>query len=612
MLLSAFDFTITHRAGKLNPADAPSRRPDYDHDEKATNTMLPTLFAKLAIQPDKATTGALLAGLQDAERVLAACTTQESSLLQPVIDQAESLSRVGEEPVMLRSRAAEALEGITAYDAATTAIRDLICEAQRGSSEAQALRGRLNKGSLNKHWSDHDGVLKYEGRLYIPPVRAIREELLKRYHDDPYAGHFGALRTTELLKRRYHWPSMGDDVATYVKSCDICQKAKVKRHKPYGEMQPLPKPTRPWEEIAMDFMSGVPLSKRGEVVYDAILVIVDRYSKMALYFPVQKTIKAAEVADILIDSIFTRFGFPKGIVSDRDPRFTSEFWSELCYYAKVKRRLSTAFHPQTDGQTERQNQTLQEYLRAFCSLTQRDWAARLPIAEFAFNNAFRSDLDATPFRVVLGYDPPSYFDAGDSVEKGRVPAAKERIQRIHELRKDLQKRLERASESQAKYYNQKHQPMTFKKDQLVLISTKNLRLQGPSKKMAPRMMGPFRIHEPVGAQAYRVHLPTDSRIHNVFHVSAIEPYHARDGDQEVLPLPELLDDEEEYEVEEVLRKERRRGAMWYLVKWKGWPEEYNEWLPEDNMANAQGAVHDFEQQQAQRTSQTRRGRPRKM
>ena len=109
-----------------------------------------------------------------------------------------------------------------------------------------------------------------------------------------------------------------------------------------------------------------------------------------------------------------------------------------------------------------------------------------------------------------------------------------------------------------------------------------------------------------------MYLPTDSHIYNIFYILAIEPYHARDGDQEVLPLPELLDDEEEYEVEEVLRKERRRGAMWYLVKWKGWPEEYNEWLPEDNMANAQGAVHDFEQQQAQRTSQTRRGRPRKM
>ena len=603
MLLSAFDFTITHRAGKLNPADTPSRRPDYNLDKikRTTNKILPTLFTKLVIKPKRALNRALLAGLEESRQLPATCTIQQRSLLLPVIDRAESVAREGEgeEPALLRSRAAEALEGITAYDAATTAIRNLICESQKSSSEAQSLRGRLSKGDLNKHWSDHDGVLKYEGRLYVPPVRAVREELLKRYHDDPYAGHFGTLRTTELLKRRYHWPGMGDDVAAYVKSCDICQKVKVKRHKPYGKMQPLPKPTRPWEEIAIDFMSGVPLSMRGEVVYDAILVIVDRYSKMALYFPVTKTVKAADIADILIDSVFTRFGFPNGIVSDRDPRFTSDFWSELCYYAKVKRRLSTAFHPQTDGQTERQNQTLQEYLRAFCSLTQREWASRLPIAEFAFNNAFRTDLGATPFRVVLGYDPPSYFDAEDSVDKGRVPAAKERIQRIHELREDLQERLEHASEAQAKYYNQKHQPITFKKDQLVLISTKNLRLQGPSKKMAPRMMGPFRIHEPVGSQAYRVHLPTDSRIHNVFHVSAMEPYHSRNGEQEVLPIPELADDEEQYEVEEVLGSTRKRGEVWYMVKWKGWPEEYNQWVLKEDL-NADELVREWEAKKSRR------------
>jgi hypothetical protein len=112
-------------------------------------------------------------------------------------------------------------------------------------------------------------------------------------------------------------------------------------------------------------MSRVPLSVRNDVVYDAIYVVVDRFSKIALYFPVTKTITASEVIDLLIDCVFTRFGFPDEIVSNRDPRFTSEFWSEMCFYAKMKRRLSTAFHPQTDGQTERQNQTLQEYLRAF-------------------------------------------------------------------------------------------------------------------------------------------------------------------------------------------------------------------------------------------------------
>jgi hypothetical protein len=318
---------------------------------------------------------------------------------------------------------------------------------------------------------------------------------------------------------------------------------------------------------------------------------------MALYFPVKKTITATEVADILIDAVFTCYGFPAGIVSDRDPRFTSEFWSELCYYAKVKRRLSTAFHPQTDGQTERQNQTLQEYLRAFCSECQTEWAKRLPIAEFAYNNAYRNDLNTSPFYTVLGYHPSFRYDAGDSAFEGEVPAAKERIQRIHDLRESFQKRLEQASQSRAIYYNKKHQPMKFKKGDLVLVSTKNLRTRSASRKMTQRFMGPFRVDEPVGTQAYRVHLPTTMRIHNVFHVSALEPYQRREGEQEILPLPELVEGEEEYEVEEVLAKQRRQGAYWYKVKWKGWPEEYNQWIPEGNFRNAPERTRDFEENQ---------------
>jgi transposase InsO family protein len=403
---------------------------------------------------------------------------------------------------------------------------------------------------------------------------------------------------------------MGADVESYVKSCDVCQKTKIKRHKPYGTMQALPSPDQPWKEIALDFMSGVPLSMRDGVAYDAILVVVDRYSKMALYFPVSKTITAVQTADILIDRVFSRFGFPSGIVSDRDPRFTSEFWSDLCYYAKITRRMSTAFHPQTDGQTERQNQTLQEYLRSFCTTCQMEWAKQLPIAEFAYNNAIRSDLGVSPFRVVLGYDPQMYFDTEDSVPEGRIPAAKERIKHLAELRKDLQKRLEDASKSQAKYYNRKHQPISFKKGDLVLVSTKNLRLRDASKKLSQRLMGPFRIDEPVGSQAYRVHLPTASRIHDVFHVSAMEPYHQRAGTQEILLPPDIIDDQEEYEVEEILDTTRKRGVAWYLVKWKGWPDEYNQWLTQEDMPNAAEAVQEFQDKKKQKRGaiKSKRGR----
>jgi hypothetical protein len=613
MLLSAYDFIITHRAGKLNPADAPSRRPDYavGEGERAANMMLPTLFSKLRIEPTSDVVSAHLAGNTEARRKPLDGTVRQLYLLPVFEDGEDAQQEAGGEQVMLRSDAASALEAEAAYSTMSLTARHMIIKAQRGSAEAKELRRQLAEDKLNKRWKLIDGVLTYQGRLYVPPVRAVCEELMKRHHDDPYAGHFGVSRTLALLQRKYHWQSMPGDVAAYVKSCDVCQKIKIKRHRPYGEMQALPSPDRPWKEIALDFMSGIPISMRGTVAHDAILVVVDRYSKMALYFPVSKTITAAETADLLIDAVFTRFGFPSGIVSDRDPRFTSDFWSELCYYAKVTRRLSTAFHPQTDGQTERQNQTLQEYLRAFCSLEQTKWAERLPIAEFAYNNSERADLGASPFRVVLGYDPPALMNDEDTVPEGKIPAAKERIQRIHDLRKDLQARLEAASESQAKHYNKRHQPITFQKGQLVLVSTKNLRVRDASKKLTPRFMGPFRIETPVGTQAYRVQLPEGSRIHNVFHVSVLEPYHRREGDQPVLPPPELINDAEEYEVETILDKTRSRGAVWYKVKWKGWPSEYDQWVPQEDLANAKRLVRDFESKQPPAPQKRGRGRPKK-
>jgi hypothetical protein len=593
MFLSAFDFVITHRAGKLNPADAPSRRSDYKDSEIAANQMLPTLFQKLAIEPGKGDTvvSALLAGSKAALRM-----RPGTGLRRRIPDgQNAQGSRMfdASEPLAVRADVVCALQTEGPYNGEVMTTRDLVKNAQEASGEARALGKRIADGQMNKNWTDRDGIIRFKNRLFVPPTQAIRDELLRRHHDDPYAGHFGTARTAELLRRKYHWQSMDSDVAEYVRSCDICQKTKVKRHIPYGKMEALPSPRAPWKEIALDFMSGVPPSMRGGVAYDAILVVVCRFSKMALYFPVKKTITAPQLIDLLIDCVFTRFGFPDGIVSDRDPRFTSEFWSEVCFYAKVKRRLSTAFHPQTDGQTERQNQTIQEYLRAFCSEHQSEWAKRLPVAEFAYNNSHRADLGISPFFAVLGYNPSMQFDAGDSTFEGEVPAAKERIQRIHELRKTLRKRLEDASKAQATYYNERHKPMKFSKNDLVLVSTKNLRLRSASRKMSQRMMGPFRIDEPVGSQAYRIHLPAKSKIHNVFHVSLLEPYHRREGAQESLPPPELIECEEEWEVEEILAKRMRQGSLWYKVRWKDWGAEYDQWIPEGDMTHAKELVDAF-------------------
>lgn len=271
--------------------------------------------------------------------------------------------------------------------------------------------------------------------------------------------------------------------------------------------------------------------------------------------------------------------------------------------------MSTAFHPQTDGQTERQNQTIQEYLRAFCMENQLSWARMLPMAEFAYNNSKHATTSITPFYAVYNFHPEIYFDIGDDIEKERVPAARVKAEELQNTRETLEKRWREAADSQTKYYNQKHKPLAFKKNDMVLLATKNLKLKLPSKKLSPRFTGPFRVLEPVGLQAYRLQLPATWKIHDVFHISLLEKYHRREDSediQEPLPLAELVDGQEEWEIEEILDKKKRSGKIWYYIKWNGYPEEFNQWLPGEELEHAEELREQFEEKT--KPNRTRRAR----
>lgn len=259
--------------------------------------------------------------------------------------------------------------------------------------------------------------------------------------------------------------------------------------------------------------------------------------------------------------------------------------------------MSTAFHPQTDGQTEILNRVVEGYLRAFTSLEQMNWAKLLPTAAFAYNNSMNHTLRMSPFKALYGFDPEFHVDIADDVPKGEIPAAKDRIQKLHELRRDLREQFIKAQERQIKYYNERHTPKTFKRGSLVKLSTRNLRLR--DKKLQPRFIGPFRITEVIGSQAYRLALPQQySRLHDVFPIQLLEEYYPRDQ-QEPMPMPELEDDPDEYEVEEIRDKRMIKGKNHYLIKWTGWPSEYNQWVPEDDM-NAPKLIQDFEKTRKRR------------
>src|SRR5437667_586246 len=235
---------------------------------------------------------------------------------------------------------------------------------------------------------DPNGLLRYKGAIYMPNDPAVKQEIMKMNHDDPHAGHFGVAKTMEVIRRKYHWLGIAQEIKDYVVGYDVCQRTKAPRHKPYGEMQPLPILSWPWESISMDMIVELPPSTDADSkAYNAILVVVDRFTKMAKYFPVRTTITAADLAKLFHQHIVCSFRTPSSIIMDHGSLFTSQYWSSLCFHMKARRKLSTAFHPQTDGQMERQNQTLEHYLHCYINYRQDDWVEWLPQAEFACNNA---------------------------------------------------------------------------------------------------------------------------------------------------------------------------------------------------------------------------------
>ena len=217
-------------------------------------------------------------------------------------------------------------------------------ELQDNDEEAKVLRA----GGFSEGWEEVEEVLQYRGLPYVPEIICFK--VISRHHDDPLAGYFGIDKTRELVGQKYYWPSLRKDVENYVRGCDVCLASKAVRHKLYGDLQSLPVPTHRWKDLSMDFVTGLPLSAdwKGDS-YDSILVIVDRLTKMVHYEPVKVTINAPGLAEVIIIVVVRYHGLPNSIISDRGAIFTSKFWSLLCYFLGIKQRLSTTFHPQTDG-----------------------------------------------------------------------------------------------------------------------------------------------------------------------------------------------------------------------------------------------------------------------
>lgn len=560
-LLAAYDFEIEYKPGRMNPADAPSRRRDYEPaDKEHAIGLLPTLQKKLGGSGSGRTGG-------DSPPVDSGGPLKQGTV---------AASR-GPELLSLRSGAVEAARSETGCGPVTLSLRQRLVEAQAGDAHAGQIRRRMvtagntQPGSGNPRlggWREEDGLLLHNKASYVPPIAALQHEIIRVHHDAPWAGHYGFKRTLELLQRKFCWKGMRPMVDEYVKTYTICQQMKVPKHRPQGSLASLPIPEGPWQDVTMDFITGLPPSGKGSTTYDAILVVVDRYSKAAKYIPTTQKVNAEGLADLFLAEVVYKTGSPRSIVTDRGTLFTSGYWRSFCQELQIKGRLSTAFHPQTDGQTERQNQTLESYLRVYCNFRQDDWASWLPAAEFAYNNSRNESTGISPFMAWQGSEPAipglETFDG-----KAANAAVEDRVRQMTIVRDQLQENLKASQARQALQYNKKHRPTIFPKGQKVWLSTKNIRTWRPSKKLDKRYDGPFEIIKPVGKQAYRLRFTgtyANSRIHPVFHVSLLKEYHEREGEKPTRPDAELVDDAEEWEVEEIVGDRRYQGKNQFLVK----------------------------------------------
>ncbi|KAJ4745297.1 polyprotein [Rhynchospora pubera] len=276
-----------------------------------------------------------------------------------------------------------------------------IKESYQCDAWAQELQSKIQQHEASAHYTVHQGVIRYKGRIYVEKHGDWREKLMHEIHDSSVGGHSGMQATYKRLKSQFYWPHMKEEVYKHVSECHNCQQNKVEHIKLPGLLRPLPIPKEAWSSISLDFISGLPRSEGKDV----ILVVVDRLTKYAHLMALKHPYKAADVAQLFIENVYKLHGLPTDIVSDRDPLFTSKFWRELMDKLGIKLNLSTAYHPQSDGQTERVNQCIEGYLRGMLFNQAKKWVRWLPLAEYWYNTNYHTAIKTTPFQALYGYAP---------------------------------------------------------------------------------------------------------------------------------------------------------------------------------------------------------------
>ena len=558
--LSRFDFKIVFRPGKQGgKPDALSRRPDYtlgkDASERTMTFLKPEQVDISLLNPEDPILATYLLNIVDTTTA-----TPEDARTQNILAALDRDPEIGPYLPQIRDPASPRSDEDSPY-------------LQPFSTNAQ-------------------GIVLHDGRVYVPADDQIKVDILWEYHDAKTAGHLGQKKTLELLERNFYWPRMRQFVNEYVNTCETCARNKIPRGAPFGDLYPLPIPAGPWQSVSMDFIVELPPSDG----HDAIFVCVDRLTKMAHFIPTTSDVTAEQAAQLYYRHVWKLHGLPVDTISDRGPQFVSHFTRHLLKWLDIKGNRSTAYHPQSDGQTERVNQTLEQYLRIYCDYQQDDWHQLLPLAEFVYNNTQNSSTQVSPFLANYGYHPRCSVTVAPPEHTN--PAAEALVDKLRAIQAELKVNLQLAQERYKEQYDRHTRPAPIiAVGDKVWLNRRNIRTTRPSRKLDVKRMGPFKVRGVIGEGrlAYKLELPAQMRVHPVFHVSLLTPYRESTlpGRIQEPPLPVEVEGELEYEVAEILDSKIERRKLKYLVDWVNCGPEERTWEPTENVENAPDAVAAF-------------------
>uniref|UniRef100_A0A2N9IG07 RNA-directed DNA polymerase n=1 Tax=Fagus sylvatica TaxID=28930 RepID=A0A2N9IG07_FAGSY len=444
-----------------------------------------------------------------------------------------------------------------------------------------------------------NGYLFKANKLCIPRT-SVRDFLVWELHAGGLAGHFGRDKTIEEVERQFYWPGLKRDVAKIIGHCRQCQLAKHRKQN-VGLYTPLPVPDRPWQDVSMDFVLGLPRTLKK---HDSIFVVVDRFSKMAHFIPCSKTSDASKIAKLYFDEIVKLYGLPKTIVSDRDVRFMSYFWKTLWHLVGTKLKFSAAYHPQTDGQTEVVNRSLGNLLRCLVGDHARTWDSILPIAQFAYNNSVNRTIGMSPFEVVHGYKARKPLDLLPMSPQVRMSESAEAFARhVHDLHKDISTRIHLSNTRYKVQADSRRRHLEFAVGDYVMIRIRPERFpSGTVKKLQARSAGPFKVLKRIGSNAYVIELPPDYGISSTFNIEDLiaykgpatipddpftEPSPTPTISPDFDPIPPNIPPTHKESIDAILDEQvvfTRDGTVQrFLVRWHGRPESDCTWIAREDL-----------------------------